>query len=162
MPAYPLAFYLRPGVMETAVHVRDARGRHWTATKRQGEWVVRPYRQRGTKYYGRVNWRTNAPRMHFKPGLELVDPSKTSTATIQHGYVANRNGRPKTQEMANLFPAQQQPPASATEYATALGHIHNPPVRYEWCHLISHGLGGPDTSDNLVAATAFQNTEQLA
>jgi hypothetical protein len=52
---------------------------------------------------------------------------------------------------------------SATDVAfDALGPDKMAAEPYEWCHLVGHGEGGPETSGNLIAATYSANTEQLA
>jgi hypothetical protein len=48
------------------------------------------------------------------------------------------------------------------EYGWARMQRGHSGVHYEWCHLVSHGLGGADHVNNIVAATAYCNTEQLA
>jgi len=49
--------------------------------------------------------------------------------------------------------------ASATAFAIANGGVAGIP--YEWCHLIARSLGGKDEPANLVAASKFNNSEQL-
>lgn len=51
--------------------------------------------------------------------------------------------------------------ASATAYAQDCLKEHCPTVAFNWCHLLGHGIGGSDKSDNLMAGTTYCNSEQL-
>ncbi|WP_321957828.1 hypothetical protein [Paraburkholderia bannensis] len=83
---------------------------------------------------------------------------KQQSIELKSGYVPERNHTVVMREASDA--------ASATEYALSRSSFFNATsghanLRYEWCHLIAHGMRGPDTPNNIVAATAFQNTEQL-
>lgn len=81
---------------------------------------------------------------------------------LRHGFIAKRF---HTEVMKAATQAEVNQELSATEYARH-ARFFNPTrghssIRYEWCHLIGHGLRGPDHHTNIVAATAYQNSEQL-
>ncbi|MEX3944864.1 hypothetical protein AB4Y44_36130 [Paraburkholderia sp. BR10937] len=88
---------------------------------------------------------------------------KTPTAhRVSHGYIPDRK---HTEVMKAATMAEVNQELSATEYARN-AWFFNPTkghrdIRYEWCHLVAHGLGGPDHHTNIVAATKYQNSEQL-
>ena len=89
---------------------------------------------------------------------------RTKEQAIDIKHTATRN-RLKTSAMNGATTLETGNPLTATQYAQwghgarfTRGHSN---IDYEWCHLVAHGLGGKDTPINLVAATKYQNTEQL-
>lgn len=87
---------------------------------------------------------------------------KRQGGRVHHGYVPRRT-HTAAMNAATMFEVGAV--LSATDYARrghgaywTRGHAA---IRYEWCHLVGHGLGGADATANLVAATCHQNTEQL-
>lgn len=87
---------------------------------------------------------------------------KWQDGNVQHGYVPRRS---HTAAMNAATLAELGASMTATDYARnghgafwTGGHAE---IRYEWCHLVGHGMGGPDNPANLVAATCHQNSEQL-
>jgi hypothetical protein len=88
--------------------------------------------------------------------------TKQQQGNVGHGYVPRRA---HTAAMGLATNAEVGSVLSATEYARR-GHGDrwtrgHSAINYEWCHLVSHGMGGPDVAANLVAATCHQNSEQL-
>ncbi|TKC81444.1 hypothetical protein FAZ69_27840 [Trinickia terrae] len=91
------------------------------------------------------------------------DVKRPPAKEVKHGYRPKR-GHKAAMDAATLKECGQA--LSATQYARlrssglsiTSGHAY---IAYEWCHLVAHGMGGSDSPDNIVAATAFQNTEQL-
>ncbi|GEM_PF-1967436 len=81
---------------------------------------------------------------------------------LKHGFVGKRI---HTEKMKAATFAEVGEELSATQYARKGGRLTlnkgHSAIRYEWCHLVGHGLLGPDTAGNIVAATAYQNSEQL-
>ncbi|MEM7165155.1 MAG: DNA/RNA non-specific endonuclease [Planctomycetota bacterium] len=72
---------------------------------------------------------------------------------VEHRYV------PRRKRLETLLGHRADDYARQSEHGWATrGHSS---ISYEWCHLIAHGLGGSDNKKNVVAATAYCNTEQL-
>src|ERR1700730_1484608 len=87
---------------------------------------------------------------------------KQQQGNIGYGYVPQRA---HTVAMNAATFAEVTTALSATAYARR-GHGArltggHSAIGYEWCHLVSHGMGGPDVPANIVAATCHQNSEQL-
>jgi hypothetical protein len=87
---------------------------------------------------------------------------KSQNGNVTHGYVPKRT---HTAAMIGATHAELGTSLSATNYARR-GHgaywtRGHSAIGYEWCHLVAHGMGGPDHPKNLVAATRHQNSEQL-
>ncbi|WP_053146933.1 hypothetical protein [Pseudomonas sp. P97.38] len=81
---------------------------------------------------------------------------------LMHGFVGKRI-HTKKMKAATLEEVGEE--LSATQYARKGGRFTlnkgHSAIWYEWCHLVGHGLLGQDVAGNIVAATAFQNSEQL-
>jgi hypothetical protein len=162
------------------LHIRDTSGHHWTiqAHPKSGAPYSRPFPKASSKYYGRPKGQSGISDalVGISHGLMNMvsqegawawytgfgDIKTTDVHEVEHGYVPKRN---HTANMNLATLAELGSVHTATEYARA-GHgafftRGHSGIRYEWCHLISHGLRGSDAPENIVAATAFQNTEQL-
>jgi hypothetical protein len=81
---------------------------------------------------------------------------------LRHGFVGKRI---HTKQMKAATLAEVGEELSATQYARKGGLLTfnkgHSAISYDWCHLVGHGLLGKDIPGNIVAATAFQNSEQL-
>jgi len=174
-PADSIA-YQRNGTL----HIRDSTGHHWAVRihHRSGAPYTTTIPKQPAKLYGRPSGQTSysdSLRGIAHGLMNLVSQEgawawytgfggkKNSPVTrVQHGYRPSRN---HTEVMNQATTNELGSKLSATQYARA-GHgavltRGHSAISYEWCHLVSHGLGGPDQEGNIVAATKFQNTEQL-
>jgi hypothetical protein len=170
------ALYVRNGTL----HIRDDSGGHWTAAfhSRSGQPYHRPIGRAGMKLYGRptgnYGFFTHGVRS-FRHGLMNaalqegawawytgLGGTKEQSGTVAHTYIP---ARAHTVAMTQATSDELGEAMSATAYARrghgAAGTRGHSAINYEWCHLVAHGLGGSDVPGNLVAATCFQNTEQL-
>ncbi|MBD9462668.1 MULTISPECIES: hypothetical protein [unclassified Pseudomonas] len=81
---------------------------------------------------------------------------------LMHGFVGKRI-HTKKMKAATLEEVGEE--LSATQYARKGGVLTfnkgHSAIRYDWCHLVGHGLLGKDIAGNIVAATTYQNSEQL-
>lgn len=161
-------------------HVRDTEGNHWTVRISSGGTVHhRSERRRRaggsgafTRFaphgqgvsllglgHGVMNFLTQEGSWAWYTGR---GGEKRRTGRVEHTYVPTRT---QGTSMANATNAELGKSLSATGYARE-GHgaywtRGHSAIRYEWCHLVAHGMGGSDEQDNLVAATRHQNTEQF-
>lgn len=111
--------------------------------------------------YSRSQETLNAEFMATPPAQRL------STGWRQLPLTRDRSRRVSNQGMDTAMNNLTGQTYSATNYATwcksrhpALGINNN--VRWEWCHLLAHSMGGADNETNIVAAVKGNNTEQLA
>ena len=162
------------------VHIRDTAGKHWAAQyhPRSGAPYTKKINKSGAKLYGRPSASTSFSDSltSISHGLMNIVAQEGSWAwytgfggkktpperDVSHTYVPARHHRAAMD--AATF-AELGASFSATDYARkghgAFGTRGHSSIPYEWCHLISHGLGGLDIEGNIVAATKYQNTEQL-
>jgi hypothetical protein len=109
--------------------------------------------------HGLANLLTQEGSWAWLSGLGDV---KRQSKKIKHSYVPSRTQGTVMKASTELETNER---CSATKYAR-LGHGSfltrgHSAIRYEWCHLVAHGMGGKDVPENLVAATCYQNTEQF-
>lgn len=162
------------------LHVRDSDGKHWTAGIhwKSGHPYIRTIPKKAAKLYGRPSGSTSYSDAlkSISHGLMNIVSQEGSWAWYT-GYGGKKN--PQSQAVGHKYiPARNHTAimtaatkdeltfsCNATVYARnghgarfTKGHSA---ILYEWCHLVSHGLGGLDVENNIVAATKYQNTEQL-
>lgn len=93
----------------------------------------------------------------------LGGAKRPPSRAVAHTYIPKRT-HTEVMRAATLTEVGEE--KSATDYARLRSRFlsvtsAHANIRYEWCHLVGHGMGGADTEINIVAGTAYQNTEQL-
>jgi len=91
-----------------------------------------------------------------------LTPPKQATRKKQKGASARGQGPGVGVTAAGARGSPKAAMGGRTAQQAALHAGRGAGERYEWCHLIGHGEGGQEHVNNLVAATHFANTEQLA
>jgi hypothetical protein len=163
-----------------SLHIRNTAGKHWVVQEhsRSGAPYTKSVPKKGMNLFGRPTGAAQGLGVaarglgHGAMNFVLQEGSwawytgfggkKKQNGVVEHGYVPARM-HTAVMKAATLVEVKKE--LSATDYARnghgnwkTGGHSNIP---YEWCHLVAHGLKGPDHEDNIVAATKFQNTEQL-
>jgi hypothetical protein len=152
----------------TALFARDQVG-HYAAVSLNNNGAVRTIRTYGgMPWYGRVDF-GNARRFVGGVRSQLLLERDFGNAVNVRGSLnwyalpqQRKQTRRQTNQgmntaMTNLGIANY----SATQYAAWL-NLQQAQERYEWCHLISHAMGGADGPTNIVCARRGNNSEQLA
>ena len=151
-------------------HVRDKFGVQYVVNSNLSS--GRPIKRFRGNFYNRIDWCNNY--RDSTPGQAALQDSFDNFSggyshiqeiSVTYKYIPKRtHTQVMNAVMENLFGQKY----SATEYYLFLTFgIQQPSLlnylqpRYEWCHLASHGLGGRDEPDNIVAATSHCNSEQL-
>lgn len=167
-----LIIYRRRTSAHTTIFARDEYGRRWIfrydSISRRAFIVRRPM---GLPLYNRIDF---ANRFRFAGRVRsqtvLAQQFADATHEIDTGWFDLPENRSRTRRTSNQgmnHPMNTLTGAnkSATEYAKWFNSLHpgvvNSNVRWEWCHLQAHSMGGNDDEDNVVAAVKGNNSEQL-
>ncbi|MEJ2407347.1 MAG: hypothetical protein P8171_24340 [Candidatus Thiodiazotropha sp.] len=163
-------------VGHNTICARDRSGRYssFTIVGRK-VWPLRSGIKKLGPVYGRVDF-SNAVRFNGRSRSQAALEARFNAIPFTHklttGWVALPEARSKSrretnQGMDTAMAALTGAACSATRYAiwcdgrnTAAGIKST--VRWEWCHLLAHSMGGADNATNIVAAVKGNNTEQLA
>ncbi len=170
--------YKRPG--KPSIFVRDEYGHEIVLrTTQGGDFSSRSYVHACT-YYGRIAFqggvRTRLPNQQVLKSR--FDSAYYHTgANVTQIDSPNKAKRRQVQEMSAVMQQMFGKPLSATEYALEIKGMplsinrdpqkktkHGYPqtsLRFEWCHLVGHNVGGADTPDNIVAGSQHVNSQQL-
>lgn len=144
----------------SSYHARDLFGVEYIVFPNFDGWY--PIERLDGSWYRRISYRIYRNRTQGQESLKQAFNnsryhSEEQKITVRYSSIPKRH---HTQSMNAEMTSRFEETLSASKYVERMKErVCN--INYDWCHLASHGLGGSDDPNNIVAGTTHCNSEQL-